>query len=218
MEWLDEMEQKDKDRFKSVCNYLLSHTFLNRVVFRPNKGFVNNPDYTFAVSHFHEIKEYLSFLDWDMLRNETDGYIMLVNTGEANCMGLSKTETIALLLLRLIYQEAGGERLGAEREAEGTLKDFVEKCQPFLELKSRYEREKMFKALALFEHHNLIQRKRGTFKDTECEFFILPTIVSAVPAERLYEMVSSLEKEAAEKEENDGSQDDTEGSEESPSD
>ena len=218
MEWLKDMEQKDKDRFKAVCNYLLSHTFLNRVVFKPGKGFVNNPDYTFAVSHAHQIKEYLGFLDWDIVQNETDGYIAVVNSGGANCMSLNKIETSVLLVLRLLYHEAGSEQLGAEREVESTVRDLVEKCTPFSFIKTRYDRERMFRALAIFEDHNLIQRKGGTFKDIECEFYILPSILSAVPAARLYEMVSILESEKMGKEETDGGQDDTEGPEEGPSD
>lgn len=38
---------KELEQFKSVCNQLLSRTYIVRTLFRPGKGRVNNPDYTF---------------------------------------------------------------------------------------------------------------------------------------------------------------------------
>ena len=37
---------KELEQFKSVCNQLLSRTYIVRTLFRPGKGRVNNPDYT----------------------------------------------------------------------------------------------------------------------------------------------------------------------------
>ena len=40
---------KELEQFKSVCNQLLSRTYIVRTLFRPGKGRVNNPDYTLAL-------------------------------------------------------------------------------------------------------------------------------------------------------------------------
>lgn len=50
---------KELEQFKSVCNQLLSRTYIVRTLFRPGKGRVNNPDYTFLSLHYEAVQEYL---------------------------------------------------------------------------------------------------------------------------------------------------------------
>ena len=57
---------KELEQFKSVCNQLLSRTYVVRTLYRPGKGRVNNPDYTFLSLHYEAVQEYLSLLDWDL--------------------------------------------------------------------------------------------------------------------------------------------------------
>lgn len=51
---------KELEQFKSVCNQLLSRTYIVRTLFRPGKGRVNNPDYTFLSLHYEAVQEYLT--------------------------------------------------------------------------------------------------------------------------------------------------------------
>lgn len=48
--FVQEATAKELEQFKSVCNQLLSRTYIVRTVYRPGKGRVNNPDYTIAAS------------------------------------------------------------------------------------------------------------------------------------------------------------------------
>lgn len=50
---------KELEQFKAVCNQLLSRTYIVRTLFRPGKGRVNNPDYTFLSLHYEAVQEYL---------------------------------------------------------------------------------------------------------------------------------------------------------------
>ena len=50
--WLHTATQKELDRFKAVCNQLLSRTYVVRTVYQPGVGRVNNPDYVFLSAHF----------------------------------------------------------------------------------------------------------------------------------------------------------------------
>ena len=61
---------KELEQFKSVCNQLLSRTYIVRTLFRPGKGRVNNPDYTFLSLHYEAVQEYLSLLDWDLRKDD----------------------------------------------------------------------------------------------------------------------------------------------------
>lgn len=47
LDWFNQATQKEKEQFKSVCNQLLSRTYVVRTNLQPGKGRINNPDYTF---------------------------------------------------------------------------------------------------------------------------------------------------------------------------
>ena len=96
---------KELEQFKSVCNQLLSRTYIVRTIYQPGKGRVDNPDYLFLSRHYEAVQEYLSLLDWDLRRDELNGYFYVLNTDEANRCNLNKKETAILLALRLIYEE-----------------------------------------------------------------------------------------------------------------
>ena len=165
---------KELEQFKSVCNQLLSRTYIVRTIYQPGKGRVDNPDYLFLSRHYEAVQEYLSLLDWDLRRDELNGYFYVLNTDEANRCNLNKKETAILLALRLIYEE-NMERLGLEQDAVCTVRDVL-------------------------ENHSVIQRLEGKFNQSSCRIAILPTILSAVSSEKLNLVVSVLKKEETDEE------------------
>lgn len=62
-DWFSTATQKELDRFKAICNQLLSRTYVVRTVYRPGEGRVNNPDYGFLSTHFEVVRDYLAYLD-----------------------------------------------------------------------------------------------------------------------------------------------------------
>ena len=120
--FIQQATSKELEQFKSVCNQLLSRTYVVRTLYRPGKGRVNNPDYTFLSLHYETVQDYLSLLDWNLRRDTLNGYFYVVNTDEANRCNLNKKETAILLALRMIYEE-NLERLGLEQDAICTVRD-----------------------------------------------------------------------------------------------
>ena len=102
LDWMSTATQKELEGFKSVCNQLLSRTYVVRTLYKPGEGRVNNPDYTFLSTHFEEIQEYLAFLDWDLRKDDMNGYFYVLNTDEANRCNLNKKETAILLAIRML--------------------------------------------------------------------------------------------------------------------
>ena len=47
LDFIQNATSKELEQFKSVCNQLLSRTYIVRTLYRPGKGRVNNTDYTF---------------------------------------------------------------------------------------------------------------------------------------------------------------------------
>lgn len=127
LEFLNTATAKELEQFKAVCNQLLSRTYVVRTLYRPGRGRVSNPDYTFLSIHYESVREYLSLLDWDLRRDDINGYFYVLNTDEANRCILSKRETAILARpAHAVRRKSGatGTRAGrALQRARGARKD-----------------------------------------------------------------------------------------------
>ncbi len=195
IDWLNTASQRELDQFKSVCNQLLSRTYIVRTIYKPDKGRINNPDYTFLSIHYEEVQQYLSLLDWDLRKDDLNGYFYVLNTDEANRCNLDKKETAILLAIRMIYDE-NQEHLGLEQDAVCTVRDLLEKVvTDYAVLPAKPNMEEVKRALTRLENHSIIQRIDGKFNQGTCRFAILPTVLSVVSSEKLNSIVSVLRKE-----------------------
>lgn len=195
VDWINGATQKELDQFKSVCNQLLSRTYLVKTLCRADRVRVNNPDYLFLSSHYTEVREYLAMLDWDLRKDDFNGYFYVINTDEANRCQLGKKETAILLALRMIYDE-NQERLGLEHDAICTVRDLLEKVvTDYAILPAKPNMDEVKRALTLLDNHCVIQRIEGKYNQSNCKFAILPTILSVVSSEMLNKAVSGLRKE-----------------------
>lgn len=200
-EWISGASQKELEQFKAICNQLLSRTFVVRTMVYPDKGRVNNPDYTFLSNHYEEVREYLSLLDWDLRKDDFNGYFYVLNTDEVNRCNLGKKETAILLAIRMIYDE-NQERVGLEHDVICTVRDVLEKVvTDYAILPSKPNMDEIKRALTLLDNHCIIQRLDGKYNQTSCKFAILPTVLTAVSSEKLNATVAVLRKEEDEDEE-----------------
>lgn len=199
-DWLNTATQKELDRFKAVCNQLLSRTYVVRTVYRPGEGRVNNPDYVFLSTHFEAVRDYLTLLDWDLRKDDLNGYFYVQNTDEANRCNLNKKETAILLAIRMLYEE-NLERLGLAQDAVCSVHDVLEKVvTDYAILPAKPNMDEVKRALTVLDNHAVIQRLEGKYNQGSCKFAILPTILSVVSSEKLNAIVSVLRKEDADEE------------------
>ena len=195
MDWLNGATQKDVDQFKAVCNQLLSRTYVVRTIYKPEKGRITNPDYTFLSIHYEHVRDYLALLDWDLRKDDMNGYFYVLNTDEANRCNLDKKETAILLAIRMIYDE-NQERLGLEQDAICTVRDVLEKVvTDYAILPAKPNMEEVKRAIIRLENHSIIQKIDGKFNKGNCKFAILPTVLSVVSADKLNMIVATLRKE-----------------------
>ena len=191
LDFISSATAKELQQFKSVCNQLLSRTFVVRTLYRPGRERLNNPDYTFLSIHFEAVRDYLSLLDWDLRHDEANGCFYVINTDEANRLILSKRETAILLALRMLYDESQ-ERLGLEQDALCTVREVLEKVvTDYAILPAKPNMDEFRRAMLVFENHSVIQRIEGRYNQADCRF----TILTAVSAERLHEAAAVLRKE-----------------------
>ena len=194
-DFLSSASDKELQQFKLVCNQLLSRTYVVRTLYRPGRERLNNPDYTFLTIHAEAVRDYLSLLDWDLRHDDANGIYYVVNTDDANRCILSKRETAILLALRMLYDESL-EGLGLEKDALCTVREVLEKVvTDYAILPAKPNMEEFKRAMLILENHSIIQRIEGKYNQPDCRFAILPTILTAVSAERLHEVAAVLRKE-----------------------
>lgn len=194
-DFLSSASDKELQQFKSVCNQLLSRTYVVRTLYRPGRERLNNPDYTFLTIHAEAVRDYLSLLDWDLRHDDANGIYYVVNTDDANRCILSKRETAILLALRMLYDESL-EGLGLEKDALCTVREVLEKVvTDYAILPAKPNMEEFKRAMLILENHSIIQRIEGKYNQPDCRFAILPTILTAVSTERLHEVAAVLRKE-----------------------
>ena len=194
-DFLSSASDKELQQFKSVCNQLLSRTYVVRTLYRPGRERLNNPDYTFLTIHAEAVRDYLSLLDWDLRHDDANGIYYVVNTDDANRCILSKRETAILLALRMLYDESL-EGLGLEKDVRCTVREVLEKVvTDYAILPAKPNMEEFKRAMLILENHSIIQRIEGKYNQPDCRFAILPTILTAVSAERLHEVAAVLRKE-----------------------
>lgn len=194
-DFLSSASDKELQQFKSVCNQLLSRTYVVRTLYRPGRERLNNPDYTFLTIHAEAVRDYLSLLDWDLRHDDANGIYYVVNTDDANRCILSKRETAILLALRMLYDESL-EGLGLEKDALCTVREVLEKVvTDYAILPAKPNMEEFKRAMLILENHSIIQRIERKYNQPDCRFAILPTILTAVSAERLHEVAAVLRKE-----------------------
>ena len=195
LEQIQAFSQKELEQFKTVCNQLLSRTFVVRTSYKPDKGRVPNPDYTFLSVHYETVRDYLALLDWNLHKDEFNGCFYVSNSDEANRCSLNKVATAVLLALRMIYDE-NQERVGLEHDAICTVRDVLEKIvTDYAILPAKPNMDEVKRALTLLENHSVIQRIEGKYNQSSCKFAILPTILTVVSSEKLSAVVNVLRKE-----------------------
>lgn len=192
---IENFSQRELEQFKSVCNKLLSSTFVTKKINQPPKGIVDNSDYRFLLINKSIVEDYLSLLDWRLYHNDTNGFFYVDNSNETNRLNLDKISTAILLVLRLIYDE-NYERAVLDHDVICTVRDLLEKLvTDYAIMSAKPNMKEVKKHLTVFDNHFIIQKVEGKYNEYDCKFTILPTILIAVSAEKLEAIVNTLKEE-----------------------
>lgn len=195
---IENFSQRELDQFKSVCNKLLSSTFITKKINQSPKGIIDNPDYRFLLINKSVVEDYLSLLDWRLYHNDANGFFYVDNSNETNRLNLDKISTSIILALRLIYDE-NYERAGLDHDVICTVRDLLEKLVTDYAIMSvKPNMKEVKKYLTVLDNHFIIQRVEGKYNEYDCKFTILPTILVAVSAEKLDAIVTTLKEEEKE--------------------
>lgn len=187
------MNSKELEQFSRICQELFSHNFILRTQFQKDgdKQY-RNPDYLFLQRHIQVITDYFSLMGSDIIEDSQHGYFYLFTESAGNRLHLTKDQTALFLCLRLIYEEKMSD-IGIEQDVTLTIQEILDKLINHFEIIKSYNKQKMKDDLSLAQHYRIVQKIKGAMNSADAVLVIYPSILTAVPADRIHTLVESLE-------------------------
>jgi hypothetical protein len=186
----------EKGEFRRLGNYLMSHTYLVREVYRPDKQWTEpNGDYRMVSRMFECLREYFSVTGWRLEKDDNYGIISLINEFEHNRLNVNRFTTLFLYTCRLIYEEAReqGDGLHIIRTDTSAI---VEKMRLLGLLdKGKTTQKERIEAQRTLAHFNIIQKTETTAWSPEGNgVLIFPSILSIISNQSINNMIKELEE------------------------
>ena len=195
---ISNLSSRELEQFQTVCNRLLSCTYIARMRTVPDRGRFQDPDYTFLTIHHQLVADYLGLMGWRLHQEEVYGYFYVEHPDELNRCVLTREETALLLALRLYYEDHR-EQAGLEQDVLCTMRELLDLVvTEYAILPVRPSARMVRRAMNLLEHHAVVQRVEGVFTQNDCKFTILPTILTVVSPERVEAAVEQLQNRGEE--------------------
>jgi hypothetical protein len=208
------LNSSDKDDFRRLANYLLSHTYIVRDEYQPSKEMtVINADYKSASKLFDLLRDYFELSYWRLEKDDNYGIISLYNIKDHNRLRLDRFTTIFLYMCRLIYEERREEAASFHRVRTST-REVIEKMKTLNLLeKSKTTQKERIDAQRTLAHYNIIRKMETSSWDGDGnQILILPSILAIIPNQGINDLKNELEElktsaASTEAEENSGQED-----------
>ena len=184
----------ERGEFRRLCNYLLSHTYLVRDVYKPDKQWTEpNNDYRTVSRMFEIMREYFDISGWKLEKDDNYGVISLINTFDHNRLRMDRFTTLFLYTCRLIYEEdrQQGDNTRIVRTDTGAI---VEKMRLLGLLdRERTTQKERLEAQRALAHFNIIQKTEVTAWSPDGNgVLIFPSILSIISNQDINDMMYQL--------------------------
>lgn len=178
-----------KEKFRTAANRLLNQCFLLK------KKEDTRKDYIFVRQNINMFREYFDLLGYDIRLNEDQGVAALVNQFGTGRLSLNKTDSILLLILRLLYLEKRKELSTFSEEVTVIMEEIREKYS-MLRIKSKPNMDKGMekRMVSLFRKYNIIVNLDSDVNSADTRIIIYPSVLMALPVENINEYYEAAEK------------------------
>ena len=182
----NDLNSREKEEFKRVCNYLLSHSLITR-----HKE-SNKKDYYFVENNLSAINEYLDILGFEVEVNKTLKVAQLINKFGTNKLSFNLIESITLLIFRILYQEKMEELTLNQHvliEVEELQNKFIA-----LGFKDRLmDKTSLRNTLQKFKRYNIIDTLDRDVTSGDSRVVIYPTIQMLIRSESIDNVYEKLQ-------------------------
>jgi hypothetical protein len=199
LEEYEKLNSSEKDDFRRLANYLLSHTYMARHEYQPSQQMtLPNRDYQTVSRLFDLFRDYFDLSGWRLEKDDNYGVISLYNYYDHNRFRLDRFTTLFLYMCRLIYEEKR-EDAGAYKTVISGTAEVIEKMRTLgLLEKGKSGRETTKKeridAQRTLAHFNIIRKMETSPWDGDGnKILILPSILSIIPNQGINTLYSEIE-------------------------
>lgn len=190
------LSNSDKNEFRRIANYLLSHTYLNRYKYNPLQEItLQNKDYQYAIRFFSLLKEYFYITGWRLENDDIYGFISLINIYDNNRFRMEQFTTLFLYTCRLIYEEQREQSSSSHTVLTNT-HDIISKMSTLGLLKNGKSTQKeRLEAQRALAHYNIIEKMETTAWEPDGNrILILPSILSIISNQDINNMIREIEE------------------------
>jgi hypothetical protein len=100
LEQYNKLNSGEKEDFRRLANYLLSHTYLVRGEYQPYKQMIlPNSDYQTVSRLFNLFRDYFELSGWRLEKDDNYGVISIMNRYEHNRLRLDRFTTLFLYIV-----------------------------------------------------------------------------------------------------------------------
>jgi hypothetical protein len=187
LEDYEKLGSGEKEDFRRLANYLLSHTYIVRYEYQPSQQMtLPNRDYQTVSRLFDLLRDYFDLSGWRLEKDDNYGIISLSSLYDHNRFRLDRFTTLFLYMCRLIYEEKR-EDAGSYKAVPTCTTDVVERMRTYgLLEKGKTGKETTKKeridAQRTLAHFNIIRKTETSPWDGDGNrILILPSILSIIP-------------------------------------
>ena len=206
---LQEVPERDHEKLVRATNLLLAHTFLVRDIYdRQQQRLRTNEHYNTAERYLDYLRAWFDMAGWDLHRDTGLGIINITNRFGYNRMRIDKNATVFLLALRLIFEEQR-EKLSLRKEVTTTVRELTDKLMTLGVIERRLPDRALRDGLNFLRSFNIIERLDGPVTDLDTKLLIYPTILLAIPNERISRLSEMLKSSGADDQDEEDDEDET---------
>lgn len=183
----------EREKFRVAANKLLNQCFLLK------KKEDTRKDYIYVRENMKLFGQYFDFLGYKVRINEDQGVIALVGDYETGRLQLTKIESIALLILRLLYIEKRKEISSSYEDVVVLMEEIREKYS-LLKIKSKPVMDKGMekRMISLFRKYNIIKNLDADVNQADTRIVIYPSVLMAVTVDDINELYALTDKKIKE--------------------
>lgn len=197
--WSEDFEKLsayEKEEFRRISNYLLSHTYMVRYIYDASEQMtLPNSDYRMATRLYSLLFDYFAVTGWRLEKDDNYGMMSLINIFDNNRLRIDRFTTLFLYTCRLIYEEER-EHLNNFHIIKTDTQTIVEKMRTLgLLEKGKSTQKERIEAQRTLAHYNIIQKmEKSAWSAEGNQMLILPSILMIVSNQRINDMMCQLEE------------------------
>jgi hypothetical protein len=179
------LTETEKDRFSRISNKILDKNFLIR------QKDADKEDYFFTIGHLTLFNNYFMLMDYTVTHYEADQIVALSTEANRNRSRLKRTDTIILLILRLLYQKKSKEatQLNQILVTVGEIQEELDRTSLF---KVRIPKTELQVSMRMLKSYSLIDFQSANLINDDTRVEIYPSLLRVVNIDDITKLESQL--------------------------